>query len=107
MEKNMRFFPALVLFLFAGSLGAQQWELGAFGGLGFPQDVSVSGRSGAATAGFDSDAAWGVLAALDRTKYIGGEVRYTHRKQNLRVSSGPSSVSFSGDAHAIHYDFLV
>ena len=39
--------------------------------------------------------------------HIGGEFRYAYLQNNLQLSSGGSSVSFSGVAHVVHYDLIL
>src|SRR6266478_2846236 len=38
---------------------------------------------------------------------LGGGLRYEYLPGDLKVSSGGAESTFSGEAHAIHYDFLM
>ena len=41
------------------------------------------------------------------SRWVGGEARYTFRQDDLRVSSGSTKATMTGQSHAIHYDVLV
>src|ERR1022692_2408331 len=81
----------LVLTVGAAASFAQKWE---FGG------------AGAATAGFQTGAAFGGYVGFSQYKHIGGEIRYDYLQSNLSLKSGGTEATFSGVAHAVHYDLI-
>ncbi len=85
---------------------SQQWEIGGAAGYGYPKDRPVSSGSLAGRTGFQHGFAVSVLGGNDMYEHLGGEVRYTYRKSDLKVSSGSASARFRGDSHAVHYDLL-
>ncbi len=99
---------ALTLLLpFTSLVVAQNWEVGASGGYGLPRDLSVSGQTSTGSTGFKSGYAFGALLGNDITRMVGGEIRYTYRKSDLKVSSGSVEAAASGQSHALHYDVLI
>ena len=93
-------------FVFAGGCLAQHWELGGAGGFGVYKDVTISRDSAKANAGFKSGPAFGAFAGQDLYEHLGGQLRYTFQFNDLKVSSGGTEATFSGQSHAIHYDLL-
>ena len=99
---------ALTLLLpFTSLVVAQNWEVGASGGYGLPRDLSVSGPTSTGSTGFKSGYAFGALLGNHITRMVGGEIRYTYRKSDLKVSSGSVEAAASGQSHALHYDVLI
>ena len=98
----------LVLTVGAAASFAQKWEFGGAGGGGFLSNVDVSGGAGAAsaTAGFQTGAAFGGYVGFSQYKHIGGEIRYDYLQSNLSLKSGGTEATFSGVAHAVHYDLI-
>jgi hypothetical protein len=76
------------------------------GGGAFLNNVSVTAPSGSATAGFQTGGVFGAFLGQNMSNHIGGEVRYEYFQSNLELKSGGVSATFSGQAHAIHYDLL-
>ena len=97
----------LLLAAAAGIGRAQQWEVGGIGGGGFLSNVAVTGPIGSATAGFQTGASFGAFFGHSTYSHVGGELRYAYLQNNLQLSSGSSSVSFSGMAHVVHYDLIL
>lgn len=97
-----------VLFLSA-ALGAfaQQWEIGGNVGGSFLPGVGVSGPMGSATTGFQTGVAAGAWLGQTISPRIGGEVRYNFMQSNLKLASGGTNTTFSGQSHAIYYDVLI
>jgi len=91
---------------FCAAAWAQQWEVGAVGGAGFLNTVPVSGSSASATAGFATGATGGVYFGQSLYSRLSGEIRYDIFQSDLKLSSGGSSASFEGLAHAFHYDLI-
>jgi hypothetical protein len=85
----------------------QRWEVGGSAGYGLYRDVRVSNGSASGQTGFSSGVAFGGVFANETSRHIGGEVRYTFRSDDLRVSSGSASARAGGQSHALHYDFLI
>jgi len=96
----------LLLFVFGLCAFAQQWELGGIGGAGFLNSVNVSGAGGSATAGFAPGVVAGAFFGQNLNAHWSGEVRYEFFDSSLKLSGGGSSASFSGIAHAVHYDLI-
>src|SRR5438105_2178721 len=92
--------------LIAPACWAQKWELGVLGGGSLYNSASVTGPAGNGDVGFKNS--WGVggFVGSNMYKYVGGELRYEYLPSDLKVSSGGTEATFSGEAHAIHYDFL-
>lgn len=91
----------------AGACFAQQWEFGGVGGAGFVSGVPVSSPVGSATAGFQTGAAFGAYFGQNLYPHISGEIRYEFLQSNLKLSSGGSTATFSGNAQALHYDLIL
>jgi hypothetical protein len=86
---------------------AQQWEVGGIGGVGFLDSVHVSTpTAGSATAGFAPGVAAGVFFGENLNAHWSGEIRYEFFGSSLKLSGDGSSTSFSGIAHAVHYDLI-
>jgi len=97
----------LLLLVFAVCAFAQQWELGAIGGGGFLNTVNVSTTStGSAKAGFATSAVAGAFLGENLNAHWSGEIRYEFFDSDLKLSSAGQSATFSGVAHAIHYDLI-
>jgi hypothetical protein len=86
---------------------AQQWEIGGNVGGSFLPGVTVSGPMGSATTGFQSGISGGVWLGQTISRRIGGEVRYNFMQSNLKLASGGTNATFSGNSHAIYYDVLI
>lgn len=91
---------------FCAAAWAQQWEVGAVGGAGFLNTVSVSSPGASATAGFAVGATGGAYFGQNLYPHLSGEVRYDFFQSNLKLSSGGTSATFTGVAHSIHYDLI-
>ena len=84
-----------------------KWEIGVLGGAGFYNSASVSSPGGSGNAGIKNGLAVGAFVGNDMYKLLGGELRYEFLPGDLKVSSGGSLATFTGQAQALHYDFLV
>ena len=100
----------LTIILFALALGgtcmAQQWELGAAGGLGVYTNLTVTNATASATAGLKPNAVVGVFVSQDMFEHLGGQIRYNVGFNSLKLSSGGTDYSFSAMTHAVNYDLL-
>lgn len=94
------------LALSAGCL-AQQFEIGATGGLGVYKNVTVTHDSQSAKAGFKPGPVVGAFVSQDLYEHLAGEFRYTFQFDSLKVSSGGAETTFRGQTHAVHYDLLL
>jgi outer membrane protein with beta-barrel domain len=99
---------AVVTLAFAPVCLAQEpeWEVGGAGGFGFYRNATINNPSGSANAGIDNRFAAGVVIGQDLYQHFSGEVRYTFRDGDLKLSQGSQKVNMDGDSHAIHYDML-
>ncbi len=104
----MRTIAKSILMMAAAAAGclAQQWEFGGSGGVGFLNSVSVATPQASATAGFQTGAAFGAFFGQNLYSHFSGEAHYGFFESNLKLSSGGQTVSFSGNAHVLHYDFV-
>lgn len=100
-------FGSLLLAAAAVCANAQQWEVGGVGGAAFLNNVPVSSPLGSATAGFQQGGTFGGFLGQNISAHIAGEIRYEFMQSNLELRSGGSSATFSGTAHAVHYDLLL
>jgi hypothetical protein len=91
----------------ASTAWGQQWELGGVGGASFLSNVPVSGGVAPATAGFQEGFAAGAFLGQNLYPHLSGEFHYMFLQSNLRIQSNGSDASFSGRAHAIHYDLIL
>lgn len=85
--------------LFAGGLYAQNLELGAVGGFGFTNDLTLKTTSGSATEGLAKGGVIGASFTEDTYNYISGEGRYLYLFSDLRLSSGGTNVDFAAHTH--------
>ena len=91
----------------AGVACAQNnWEIGGIGGFGVARGLSLKGPAGSATPGLANGAAIGAFGGHDTYEHWSGELRYLYRFSDLKLSSGPTSVTFGAHSHIIHPDFL-
>ena len=96
----------LFAFALGGTCLAQQWELGAAGGLEIYKNLSVTRGSQSATAGFKPGVAASVFATQNLYQHLGGQIRYTIGFGDMKVSSGGTEATFGAQTHAFHYDLL-
>jgi hypothetical protein len=90
----------------AGAAIAQQWEVGGMAGGGFVPSVTVTSAAGSATAGFQTGAAFGGFVGQNLYPHIAGEIHYGFMQSNLKLENGSTKVTFSGQAHVVHYDVI-
>lgn len=106
----MRLTAGAVALILTGScavLQAQQWEVGASAGYGAFRDAAVSNGSVSGKAGFANGVAFGALFGNNISRHFGGEVRYTYRDDNLKLTARGQEVTAGAESHALHYDVLV
>jgi hypothetical protein len=98
--------PCCFVLALTGACFAQQWELGAAGGIGIYKNGTVTGASQSADAGFKNGAALSAFVVQNLYKHLSGEFGYTFQFDDLKVSSGGTEATFTGQSHAVHYDLL-
>jgi hypothetical protein len=101
--------PSIVfasLFPLSLVVSGQTWELGGAAGYGLYRGASATSPALSGTAGFDPGFALSGVLGNDRFRYIGGDVRYTYLRNDLRISAGGTKATASGDSQALHYDVL-
>lgn len=86
---------------------AQRWEVGVAGGGSFYTSQTVQNPAGNTSAGFGNGFAVSGWLGNNTSNLIGGELRYDYERPDLHLSSGGTSVNFSGQTNAVHYDFLM
>lgn len=86
---------------------AQKGEVGAGGGGSIYLNNKVTGLSGTADAGHQQGFAAAGWIGHNSSNYVGGEIGYMFQKNDLKVSSGGTKVTFRGQSHAVHYDILI
>lgn len=100
------FIGISVALALAGACAAQEWEVGGMASYGFYRDLTAAGPAGSALAGFNNGTAYGAVLGYNSAGRFSGELRYSYLNSDLKLSSGGTSATFSGIAHAIHYDVL-
>ena len=96
---------ALALVASAGF--AQKWEVGGVGGGGFYRNVAVTNPAGSAITGFQSGPAYGGVIGQNLYRYVSGELRYTYRVNNMKLTGNGGAAGFDALSHVVHYDFLL
>ncbi len=101
------FRRTFVLAVIAASVAAaQEWEIGGAAGYGLYRDVTVTSPAGIGKAGFRPGLAASAVAGNNMYSRLSGEMRYTFRFDDLKVSGGGQEARLNGESHAIHYDML-
>lgn len=95
------------LLLLPAVANAQKWEVGATVGYGFYTKASVKGPTGEGDVGFKPGMSLGAVLGGNMYEFVGGELRYEYRKNDLLLKTQGREITFGGESHAIHYDFLV
>jgi hypothetical protein len=86
----------------------RSWEVRGGGGGSFLTSDTISNPAGNADATRDLGVALSVW--LDNnigSGMFGGELRYDHESGDLKLSSAGTSVKFSSQSNALHYDVVV
>jgi hypothetical protein len=103
----MRTFYSLALVLLVVPAYAQKYEFGVHGGGSLYSSKEVTTSAGSADAGFKMGFGAGITIGHNMYDRVGGEIRYSYLRNDLKVSSGGNDVKFGAESHAIHYDFLL
>ena len=86
---------------------AQKYDFSAMGGGSFNFTKDITNPRGTAKGGFENG--WGASVALGQNmyRYVGGEVRYTFQKHDMKLESSSGKATFGAESHAVHYDLLI
>jgi opacity protein-like surface antigen len=103
----MRSFYTLAIALLAIPAYAQKYEFGVHGGFSMYTEKSVSSPRLTGNAGFKNGFGAGITLGHNMYDFVGGEVRYTYLKNDLKLTSSGTEAKFGAEAHAIHYDLLI
>ena len=103
MRKHLIYAFALLTGMTAS---AQNWEVGAVGGLGYSPLLTLKNSAAGASAGLASGGLFGVYAGEDTRKYFGGEVNYLYRISDFKLENSSVSAKFAGHTHLITGDLL-
>jgi len=96
------------LFVFALAAGsAEQFDVGVTGGVGIYHNATITRDSDSGTAGFKTGPILGAFITHNLYKHLAGQIRYEYQFDDLKVAAAGSEATFTGAAHAIHYDLLV
>ncbi|HYP07191.1 MAG TPA: outer membrane beta-barrel protein [Bryobacteraceae bacterium] len=86
---------------------AQRYEFGVNGGVSLYNKKTITNSRGSADAGFKTGYAGGISIGHNMYEHVGGEIRYTFLKNDMRLESGSAEATFGAQAHLVHYDFLI
>jgi opacity protein-like surface antigen len=98
---------ALIVALAAQPARAQKWEFGAGAGGSFYKSQSVKNAATSGTAGFAPGFIATGFIGHNMYKFVAGEIHYAYGRNELELKSGSASAKFSGQSHAMYYDFLI
>ena len=93
--------------IFLGAAFGQQWEVGASAGATFLPGASITSPYGAATAGIQPGYSFGGYIGQNLYSHVSGEIHYGFAQSNLRLKSGGTTATFSGQSHRVHYDVIL
>jgi hypothetical protein len=91
----------------SASFAQHDWEVGAMAGGGWYRNSSVSNPIGSASAGYNSNFAFGGLLGEDLYKYIGGEIRYMFVVGDPVLKFHGATARTSGYTNVVHYDVII
>jgi hypothetical protein len=100
-------YTITALVVLAPACFAQTWEAGGVAGGGFTNNLDIASAIGSATTGLANGLAFGAVLGHNLYPRISGELRYTYRFSDLRLSNAGQSATFKGLTHSVHYDILV
>jgi len=101
------FKTRLLFLLFVASAAfAQNWEIGALGGFGLSNDMTIHSPSGTASSNLANGGAFGIFGGDDTYNYLSGEARYLYRYSDFSLSSGNTTVTFPAHTQLLQGVFL-
>ena len=104
----MRIAYLLIAVVCALPAFAQRYEFGVHGGMSLYDKKTVTNQQrGAADAGFSTGWGAGFTIGHNMYEHVGGEIRYTFLKNDMKLEGASASAKFGSQAHLIHYDFLI
>lgn len=98
-------FALTTLFTLAPAAFAQRWEVGGGAGGSFYTPVNVTNPALSGQAKIGAGLVASAWVANNITNHWGGEIRYDMGLGDLQLTSGGTKATFSGQTHAVHYDF--
>ncbi|MEO8096297.1 MAG: outer membrane beta-barrel protein [Acidobacteriota bacterium] len=84
---------------------AQKWEFGGGGGGAFNMSNDVNRPTESAKAKIQPGFSAGAWLENNSNKRWGGEIRYAYQNGEMQLTQGSAKAKFSGESHAMHYDF--
>lgn len=101
----MKLAHMLVVCLAVSPAFAQKWEIGGSAGGGFHTSKDMTRPTETATAKIAPGMAASAWLTNNTNARWGGEIRYTYQNGELQLKQGSTSANFSGESHAMNYDF--
>jgi hypothetical protein len=84
----------------------QHWEIGGSAGAGFLPQHSITSAFAPADAGFQTGFSAGAFVGQNLYPHWSGEIHYGYLQSNLRLASGGTVATFTGQSHVVHYDMI-
>lgn len=91
----------------APALRAQPYEFTVLGGGNLTLNTTIENPAGNADAGFKKGWSAGVAFGQNMYEHVGGEIRYTYQRHEMKLESGSARAQFGAESHAVHYDILI
>ncbi len=111
MTSRSRFFTWTLASVLIGAgaetARAQKGEAGVSGGGSFFTTQTVTAARGTGEVGFENGFSVGGWIGHNLYRHLSGEIHYNYERNDLKLSSGGTKVTFAGQAHAVHYDVLI
>jgi hypothetical protein len=100
-------FVGLVLVSSSIACMAQEWEIGAGGGYGWPLNSSVTPAGIPVRSGQAPRAAFSIFSAENPYNYLGGEFQYAFRQGGTEIKSNGFTETASGYSNILVYNLTV
>lgn len=91
----------------ASAAFAEKGEFAILGGGSFGMSKAVDSPSGDADAGFKNGFSAGIGITHNMYTLLGGELRYTYQRHDMKLTSSSTKVTFGAESHAVHYDLVL
>lgn len=105
--KHFLSITSLMLLASGPAAFAQKWEVGVAGGGNFYTTQAVKSAIANADAGFSNGFVASAWLGNNTASTISGELRYDYERNDLKLNSGGTNVTFGGQSNAIHYDLVM